>query len=236
MCRRLRDDWRLPYRSCHTRLRFEQETDKFLMKHPLHIIATLGIAAYLYGELAAHVYPFVLLPHLGLSLQVMPLTFFAAVQAGTNFGWRLGLLMFFATPLIRWSFEQVGVLTGAAYGAYHYLGMLGPKLGAVPLLIPVAWFIMIYPSYLVSSLIVDGQPFPQKKDIKRLGTRAVIAVVVMTAWSAVMDQRMLQAGFWVWEQGGSYFGVPGIISPLFFLKLLRCISFLVCSNAGSNRP
>jgi len=166
----------------------------------------------------------------------MPLTFFAAVHAGTNFGWRVGLLMFFVTPLIRWSFEQVGVLTSAAYGAYHYLGMLGPKLGAVPLLIPVAWFMMIYPSYLVPSLIVDGRPFPQKTDIKRLGTRAVIAIIVMTALSAVMDQRMFQAGFWICKQGGSYFGVPGIISPVCFLKLLRCMSFLVCSSAGSNRP
>jgi uncharacterized membrane protein len=206
------------------------------MKHPLRIIATLGLAAYVYGELATYVYPFVLLPHLGLSLQVMPLTFFAAMHDGTNFGWRDGLLMFFATPLVRWSFEQVGVLTEAAYGAYHYLGMLGPKLGAVPLLIPVVWFMMIYPSYLVPSVIVDGQPFPQKTDMKRLGTRAVIAIVVMTAWSAVMDQRMLQAGFWIWEQGGSYFGVPGIISPVCFLKLLRCISLLVCCSSGSNRP
>ena len=95
--------------------------------------------------------------------------------------------MFSATTLVTWSFEQVGVATGAVYGAYHYSGMLGPKLGAVPLLIPLAWFMMIYPSYLVASLIVDGQPFPHDTDLKGIGTRAVVAAMVMTAWDAVID-------------------------------------------------
>jgi putative membrane protein len=30
----------------------------------------------------------------------------------------------------------------------------------------------------------------------------------MTAWDTVMDPGMAAAGNWVWEKGGSYFGVP----------------------------
>jgi uncharacterized membrane protein len=170
-----------------------------LMKHTLRSVATFCLAAYVYGEFAAHVYPFVLLPHLGIHLRVMALTLFAVLHAGRNFGWRLGLLMFFGTALITWSFEQVGVVTGIVYGAYHYSGMLGPKLGAVPLLIPLAWFMMIYPSYTVASLIVDGELFPQKTDIKRVATRAIVAAIVMTAWDAVIDPGMARAGYWIWE-------------------------------------
>jgi putative membrane protein len=180
----------------------------FLMKHTLRIIATSGLAIYAYAELAAHVYPFVLLPHIGMPLKVMALTLFAVLHAGTNFGWRVGLLMFFATTIVTWSFEQVGVTTGLVYGAYHYSEMLGPKLGAVPLLIPLAWFMMMYPSYLVTSLIVDGQALPQKTDFKRLGARAMLAAIVMTAWDAVIDPGMSRSGYWIWEQSGSYFGVP----------------------------
>ena len=116
--------------------------------------------------------------------------------------------MFFATTVVTWSFEQVGVATGAVYGAYHYSGMLGPKLGAVPLLIPLARFMMIYPSYPVASLIVDGQPFPRDTEFRGIGTRAIVAAMVMTAWDAVIDPGMSRAGFWIWEQGRSYFGVP----------------------------
>lgn len=178
------------------------------MKPALRIIAALALSVYAYGELAEHVYPLVLLPHLGVPVRVAALTIFAILHAGSNFGWRLGLLMFFATALITWLFEQAGVATGAVYGAYHYSGMLGPKLGAVPLLIPLAWFMMIYPSYLITSLILDGQVFPHRMGIKQLGIRALVAAMVMTAWDAVIDPGMSRAGFWVWEHGGSYFGVP----------------------------
>jgi uncharacterized membrane protein/uncharacterized protein YjiS (DUF1127 family) len=116
--------------------------------------------------------------------------------------------MFFATTLVTWSFEQVGVLTGVIYGAYHYSGMLGLKLGAVPLLIPFAWFMMIYPSYLVATLILDGKVLPQNTGLKCLCTRAMVAAIVMTAWDVVIDPDMARAGYWVWEHGGSYFGVP----------------------------
>ena len=180
----------------------------FLIRLTLRTIATIGLATYGYGELAAHVYPFVLLPHLGLPLRVIALTLFAVLHAGMNFGWRVGLLMVFATTLVTWLFEQVGVATGAVYGAYHYSGMLGPKLGAVPMLIPLAWFMMIYTCDLVTSLIVDGQPFPNDTEFKGIGIRAVVAAMVMTAWDAVIDPGMSRAGFWIWEQGGSYFGVP----------------------------
>jgi putative membrane protein len=178
------------------------------MRYTPRFIATFGLAVYVYAELAAHVYPFVLLPHLGIPLRIMALTLFAVLHAATNFGWRAGLLMFFATTLMTWSFEQIGVVTGAVYGAYHYSGMLGPKLGAVPLLIPPAWFMMIYPSYLVASLILDGQALPQRTDLKGLCTRAVVAAMVMTAWDVVIDPGMARAGYWLWEHGGSYFGVP----------------------------
>jgi len=141
-------------------------------------------------------------------LKVIALTLFAVLHAGTTFGWRVGLLMFFATTMVTLSFEQLGVTTGMVYGTYHYSGMLGPKLGAVPLLIPLAWFMMMYPSYLVTSLIVDGHALPQKMDFKPLGTRAMIAAIVMTAWDAVIDPGMSRTGYWIWEHGGSYFGVP----------------------------
>jgi uncharacterized membrane protein len=116
--------------------------------------------------------------------------------------------MFFATALITCSFEQAGVATGVIYGAYHYSGMLGAKLGAVPVLIPLAWFMMMYPSYLVATLIVDGRILPQRTDLARLLTRALVAAMVMTAWDAVIDPGMSKAGYWTWEHGGSYFGVP----------------------------
>jgi uncharacterized membrane protein len=178
------------------------------MKFALRFVSALALSVYIYGELAAHVYPFVLLPQIGVHLRVIALTLFAFIHAGTSFGWGVGSLMFLTTAFITWSFEQVGVATGAIYGHYHYSNMLGPKLGAIPILIPLAWFMMIYPSYLVTNLIVELRVFPDSTDVRRLLIRALMAAMVMTAWDAVIDPAMSHAGFWTWEHGGSYFGVP----------------------------
>jgi Carotenoid biosynthesis protein len=57
-----------------------------------------------------------------------------------------------------WTFEEVSVLTGLVYGPYHYTATLGPWLGSVPVLTPLAWFMLVYPSYVVANLIVHGWP------------------------------------------------------------------------------
>ena len=57
-----------------------------------------------------------------------------------------------------WTFEEAGVLTGLVYGPYHYTATLGPWLGSVPILIPLAWFMLVYPSYVVANLIGHGWP------------------------------------------------------------------------------
>ena len=46
--------------------------------------------------------------------------------------------------------EIIGVKTGIPFGTYEYdPARLGPTLLQVPLLIPFAWFMMLYPSWLV---------------------------------------------------------------------------------------
>ena len=47
--------------------------------------------------------------------------------------------------------------TGWVYGPYHYTDQLGPKfLGLVPYLIPVAWFMMSYPSFVIADRLVPS--------------------------------------------------------------------------------
>jgi uncharacterized membrane protein len=145
------------------------------MKSALRLTSRLALSVYLYGELAAHVYPFVLLPHVGVTLRVIALTFFAFIHAGTTFGWATGSLMFLTTGFVTWSFEQVGVATGAIYGHYHYSDMLGPKLGAIPILIPLAWFMMIYPSYL-------GSRIQQNLSLKRWHALRLLSHNIYLIW------------------------------------------------------
>jgi uncharacterized membrane protein len=113
---------------------------------------------------------------------------------------------FFAvSAIVSYLMEETGVRTGLIYGPYHYGDLLGAKLGHVPVIIPLAWFMMIYPSWMVARELlrsINGRGFAGITAI------AVAAAFVMTAWDVVMDPGMAAAGNWVWEKGGAYFGVP----------------------------
>ncbi len=130
---------------------------------------------------------------------------FALLHAGQREGWKgaLGLLaLVFGVSLL---FESVGVATGWVYGPYHYTEKLGPRfLGLVPYLIPVAWFMMSYPSFVIAErLAPEGAGRWQ-----RVLAVAALGGLAMTAWDVIMDPIMVAGGHWVWDVDGAYFGIP----------------------------
>lgn len=135
------------------------------------------------------------------------LTFsFALLHAGLRLGWPRAILMAVVVFIISIGFESVGVLTGAIYGPYHYTDQLGIKfLGLVPLLIPVAWFMMMYASYVIAGQLIPALP---GANLTRLLVVAALGGLAMTAWDLTMDPLMVAAGHWVWNAPGAYFGIP----------------------------
>ena len=125
-------------------------------------------------------------------------------------GGRNTAVFFGLSAAISWLFEEVGVRTGLVYGPYHYTDYLGARLGEVPLLIPLAWFMMIYPSYVIAGLLVARRPFGTGVGADRIAGLAAAGAVVMTAWDLVVDPILSGPSVraWIWEQGGPYFGVP----------------------------
>jgi uncharacterized membrane protein len=134
------------------------------------------------------------------------LAFTFALQHGSqNLGWKHTLLLLSLTFAISLLFECVGVATGKIYGPYHYTDKLGPKfLGLVPLLIPVAWFMMTYPSFVIARRL---SPAIKSVWMWRVFV-AAMGALVMTTWDLAMDPMMVAGGHWVWEEPGAYFGIP----------------------------
>jgi putative membrane protein len=130
---------------------------------------------------------------------------FALLHAGQRDGWSRALQLLGLVFVVSLLFESVGVATGWIYGPYHYTGRLGPLfLGLVPFLIPVAWFMMSYPSYIIADRLVPTGWRPWQ----RLLAVAAVGGIVMTAWDLVMDPFMVKGGSWVWDSQGAYFGIP----------------------------
>jgi uncharacterized membrane protein len=179
----------------------------------LLVLTTLLLVVFVYVSAARTLLrPIVDLPDPtgGLNGQTLVLVLFSLTHACYALGWRHTLVFFALSAVISWIFEQIGVATGLIYGRYHYTDVLGPKLGHVPLLIPLAWFMMIYPSYVIANLIASDHPIGSPERSGRLVWIAVLSAAVMTAWDLVVDPVLsgpaVQA--WIWEQGGAYFGIP----------------------------
>ncbi len=130
---------------------------------------------------------------------------FALLHAGQREGWRGALRLLLLVCGVSLLFESVGVATGWVYGPYHYTDKLGPKfLGLVPYLIPVAWFMMSYPAFVIAARLVG----PGSGRGRGLLAVAAVGGLVMTAWDVVMDPLMVAGGHWVWEIDGAYYGIP----------------------------
>jgi uncharacterized membrane protein len=135
---------------------------------------------------------------------------FALLHAGPREGWGRALCLLALVFIVSLLFESVGVATGWIYGPYHYTDQLGSKfLGLVPYLIPVAWFMMCYHSFVIADRLVpsEGSPFRAGR-MQRILAVAALGGLVMTAWDLIMDPIMMAGGNWVWDAKGTYFGIP----------------------------
>jgi uncharacterized membrane protein len=176
-------------------------------------LSTFFLIVFVYeGAVRLLLQPWIALPSFmgSVNAQTLILVLFSVTHALYALGWRHTLVFFTVSAVISWAFEQVGVATGAIYGPYHYTDVLGVKLGHVPLLIPLAWFMMIYPSYVIANLIADDQPTGSRGSLKHIVWLSFLSAAVMTAWDLVVDPLLSGPNVkaWIWEQGGPYFGIP----------------------------
>ena len=105
------------------------------------------------------------------------------------------------------SIEAIGATTGFPFGTYDYTGNFGPLVGGVvPLAIPLAWWVIVGTLFLV----VDYALF-------RLSTiltfNAVTLLMLVPIGAVAVDFTLepvatLVRGYWHWEDGVFYYGVP----------------------------
>jgi uncharacterized membrane protein len=107
-----------------------------------------------------------------------------------------------------WAIEALGSATGFPFGVYEYTNALQPQLAGVPLLIPLAWFMMLIPAWAVAEAILAGRKGRLEGWYAPL--HAVVAGAAFTAWDLYLDPQMVAHGLWLWDQPGGYFGIPWV--------------------------
>jgi uncharacterized membrane protein len=143
----------------------------------------------------------------GLAPLVVILLTFCLWHASGALGVRRSAAFVAIAVVTSWVFEEIGVLTGLVYGSYEYTSTLGQRIGSVPALIPLAWFVLAYPTYIVVNLVADGWPVGTPGGPRRLVGLALAGAILMTAWDLVLDPILSGPDYhaWTWGAGG---GVP----------------------------
>lgn len=93
--------------------------------------------------------------------------------------------------------ELVGVHTGYPFGDYRYANSLGPAIGDVPLVVPLAWTMMAYPMLLAARRIT-----------RRL--TALAGGAGLAGWDVFLDPQMVRDGHWRWADPTP--ALPGVES------------------------
>jgi bisanhydrobacterioruberin hydratase len=112
-------------------------------------------------------------------------------------GPRRATLSLLALSLFAYAIESVGVATGFPYGRFFYGDALGPMVaGLVPFLLPLS-----YAPLAVGAVAATWGRGSRLLHIAR-------AALLLVWMDAVLDPGATSLAFWVWTEGGAYFGVP----------------------------
>jgi putative membrane protein len=98
--------------------------------------------------------------------------------------------------------EMVGVATGFPYGLFYYGDALGPKIaGLVPYLLLLSWVPLVLGAVAATA--------PERKiGYRRRVLWVLSAAILLTLVDGILDPGAASLGFWVWPEGGFYYGVP----------------------------
>jgi putative membrane protein len=122
----------------------------------------------------------------------------SVTHAAVTRGLRTGLAVLGLVAVVAVLFEALGLGTGFPYGEYSYSDELGPTLLGVPFLVPLAWLMMAWPSWVLAAWLA-----PRSRP-----ARVLVAGYLFAAWDVVLDPQMVQAGYWRWAH--PHPGLPGI--------------------------
>jgi uncharacterized membrane protein len=131
----------------------------------------------------------------------------ACLHGKARYGVKNMVVFFIITWAVSHFFEALSIQMGFPFGHYYYDQLAGPRLFQVPLIIMFAYFGMGYVSWSLANVLLDNA------GNKLQGMQKVyvplIATFIMVMWDLCMDPgASTVSSLWVWQDGGSYFGVP----------------------------
>jgi uncharacterized membrane protein len=145
----------------------------------------------------------------GMSFGVLMQVMAVLVILHNAWGMQRTVATFAIITVFSYFAELLGSSTGIPFGKYHYTALLQPQIAGVPLLIPLAWLMMLPPSWAIAQIIVPRlKPRLQSSNLLFPILFSLLSALAFTTWDLFLDPQMVGWGFWAWEIPGQYFGIP----------------------------
>lgn len=113
-------------------------------------------------------------------------------------GWNDAIVLFFVLGVLALVIETSAIITGFPYGHFGYSELLGYKLfGYAPWTIFLAWTPLAIAAYAIAVRLSD-----------HVVVRIVSTAVYLVVFDLVLDPGAVKLGFWRYEGGGEFYGVP----------------------------
>lgn len=156
------------------------------------------------------------------------LTFFLASSTHAlltrGVAWTLGYLA--VTLVLGWAAEAVGTSTGLPFGDYAYSDALGPTVGGVPFVIPLAWAMMAYPCLLAARALTRSAVLTP-----------LVGMWLLATWDLFLDPQMVGEGYWTWASPEPALpGIPGIPAQNYLGWLLVALAIMALLDRLPRRP
>jgi putative membrane protein len=121
----------------------------------------------------------------------------SAIALFRYLGPRRAMLSLLAVSVFAYAIESFGVATGFPYGDFYYGEALGARIaGLVPILLPLSY-----------APLVIGAVAAAWGSRQRI-IHITLATLLLVWMDVVIDPGAASLSFWVWPEGGLYYGVP----------------------------
>jgi uncharacterized membrane protein len=123
-------------------------------------------------------------------------------------GSRAALRFVLIATILGWAAEEMGSRYGWFFGSYTYTEVLGPRVGSVPFVITLMWFVLTYVGYVIANLIVWQAPSDGATPLGQTLVQSLLAAMIVTAYDLGADPYMVfKLKAWIMTKtDGGWFG------------------------------
>ena len=117
--------------------------------------------------------------------------FLMLVHSFLSYGFKYFAIFGGTTFIFALLVEILGSKTGWPFGTYAYDDSLGLKIAGVPIIVPLAWIMMVHPVLIAARKTIPSWAF-------------LYGGAGLTVWDLFLDPQMVSAGRWNWDVVGPH--------------------------------